>query len=108
MVANGNIPSSDSPAGLGFIRASKPWSDDVLLVEADVIDETDNNSTARHDSVKLADTITEAYRKYRGDRRRLPRIRLHLDRNLSGYGTKDSHGDGQADPTPSYDKVNGN
>ena len=86
VLANNNLPQRPTPAGLGFIRANKPWSDDVLLVEADVIDETDDNSTARHDSVKLSNAIAEAYRKYRGRRRRLPRVRLNLDRNLPGNG----------------------
>ena len=76
VVANDNVPDYPTPASLDFIRANKPWKDDVLLVEADLIDETDNTSTARHDPVKLSNTITEAYRKYRGKRRRLPRIRL--------------------------------
>jgi uncharacterized cofD-like protein len=79
VLANNNLPDHPTPAGLGFIRANKPWSDDVLLVEADVIDETDETSTARHDSVKLSNAIAEAYRKYRGRRRRLPRVRLNLD-----------------------------
>ena len=79
MVANGNLPDGPTPAGLDFIRATQPWDDDVLLVEADVIDETDKSSSARHDPIKLSNTIAEAYRKYRGRRRRLPRVRLNLD-----------------------------
>ena len=76
VVANNNVPNYPTPASLGFIRTNKPWKDDVLLVEADLIDDTDNKSTARHDPAKLSKTIAEAYRKYRGNRRRLPRIRL--------------------------------
>jgi hypothetical protein len=60
----GSAPGTNA-GGLGFIPASKPWNDDGLLVEADVIDET-NNSTARPDSVKLPKAIAEAYRKCRG------------------------------------------
>ena len=86
VLANNNLPQRPTPAGLGFIRANKPWSDDVLLVEADVIDETDDNSTARHDPVKLSNAIAEAYPKYRGRRRRLPRIRLNLDSKRPSNG----------------------
>ena len=84
VVANNNLPKGPTPAGLDFILANKPWKDDVLLVEADVIDETDETSTARHDSTKLSIAIAGAYRKYRGRRRRLPRVRLNLDSNKSG------------------------
>jgi hypothetical protein len=44
-----------------------------MLVGVDVIDA---RSTARHDPTKLSNAIAEAYRKYRGRRRRLPRVRL--------------------------------
>lgn len=81
VVANNNLPNHPTPAALDFIQIRKPWKDDVLLVEADLIDETDHNSTARHDSVKLSNAIVEAYRKYRGHRRRFPRVRLNLDLN---------------------------
>ena len=57
-------------ADLGFMRASKPWSDDALVVETDVIDETDDDNTARHDPVKLSNAFAEAHRKYRDRRRR--------------------------------------
>lgn len=83
VVANGSMPEGPTPAGLEFIRADKPWKEDVLLVEADVIDDTDRKSTARHDPVKLSNAIAEAYRKYRGQRRRLPRVRLNLDQSRS-------------------------
>jgi len=96
VIANNNVPAGPTPAGLDFIRANNPWVDDALLVEADVIDDT---STARHDSVKLSNAITEAYRKYRGRRRRLPRSRINVDRkrrdsdeiNLNGGGHIDSN-----------------
>ena len=81
VVANNNLPNYLTPAALEFIRTKNPWEDNVLLIEADLIDETDRNSTARHDSVKLSNTIAEAYRKHRGHRRRLPRVRLNLDLN---------------------------
>ena len=81
VIANNNLPSYPTPAALDFIHTNKPWEDKVLLVEADLIDETDRNSTARHDSVKLSNTIAEAYRQYRGHRRRLPRVRLNRDLN---------------------------
>lgn len=81
VIANNNLPNHPSPAALDFIQTIKPWEDNVLLVEADLIDETDRNSTARHDSAKLSNIIAEAYRKYRGRRRRLPRVRLNLDLN---------------------------
>jgi uncharacterized cofD-like protein len=83
VIANNNVPDGPTPAGLNFIRANNPWEDDVLLVEADVIDDTDDTSTARHDPVKLSNAIAEAYRKYRGRRRRLPRVRLNLDQSRS-------------------------
>lgn len=84
VVANNNIPNAPTPAGLEFIRANNPWDDEVLLVEADVIDETDESSTARHDPVKLSNAVAEAYRKYRGRRRRLPRVRLSPNFNRPG------------------------
>ena len=88
VVANDNLPDGPTPAGLNFIKATDPWDDEVLLVGADVIDETDATSTARHDPTKLSNAITEAYRKYRGRRRRLPRVRLNLDLNQPGNGRK--------------------
>ena len=102
VVANNNIPDVATPAGLGFITSNKPWADDVLLVEADVIDET---STARHDPFKLADAIAEAYRKYRGHRRRLPRIRLNPELHGPSKGGPVLNGTGQAEPLPVQEKV---
>jgi len=80
VVANSNLPMGHTPAGLGFIRADDSWEDDVLLVKADIIDDTDESRTARHDPIKLSNAIAEAYRKYRGPRRRLPRVRLYVNR----------------------------
>jgi len=89
VVANNNIPDGSTPAGLGFISATNPWDDEVLLVGADVIDETDASSTARHDPTKLSNAIAEAYRKYRGRRRRLPRVRLNVDLGRPSNGRTD-------------------
>ena len=104
VVANNNLPVGPTPAGLDFIRTSKPWSDDVLLVEADVIDETDESTSARHDAVKLSNTIAEAYRKYRGRRRRLPRIRINLDSKRPSNGRDSINGVGNAYPRSSRGK----
>ena len=100
VLANSNLPGGETPAGLDFIRANNPWEDDVILVEADVIDETDNTSTARHDPVKLSNAIAEAYRKYRGSRRRLPRIRLNLGLNRPGNGRPVLGGNEDVEPIP--------
>ena len=70
VIANGSIPDEPTPAGLDFIRALRPWDDQAILVEADVIDET---ATARHDSAKLAHIVAATYRRHRGKRRRLSR-----------------------------------
>ena len=40
VIANGRIPAGPTPAGLDFIRPRRPWDDNALLVEADVIDES--------------------------------------------------------------------
>ena len=81
VISNSNLPDGPTPAGLKFIQADKPWDDKVLLVEADVIDEV---HTTRHDSVKLSNVITETYSKYRGTRRRLPRVRLNIKQRQTG------------------------
>jgi len=86
VIANNNLPSGPTPAGLDFIRIDKPWNGKVLLVDADVIDETDESRTARHDPIKLSNAIAEAYRRYRGTRRRLPRVRLDLNLSRAGNG----------------------
>jgi uncharacterized cofD-like protein len=108
VLANNNLPQRPTPAGLEFIQTNKPWNDDLLLVEADVIDETDDNSTARHDSVKLSNAIAEAYRKYRGRRRRLPRVRLNVESGRPGNGRGDYNSDSDADAKTSRDKVDRN
>ena len=94
VLANNNLPKRPTPAGLGFIKSDRPWSGDVLLIEADVIDETNASSAARHDPFKLSNALTEGYRKYRGHRRRLPRIRLNIDpgRTRSGIDTSRDRG----------------
>ena len=104
VVANRLMPEGPTPAGLDFIRANSPWEDDVLLVEADVIDETDDTSTARHDPAKLSNAIAEAYRKYRGHRRRLPRVRLNLGLNRPGNGRRVLYGNGESKPLPVQEK----
>ena len=81
VISNSNLPDGPTPAGLKFIQSDKPWDDKVLLVEADVIDEV---HTARHDSVKLSNVIAETYSKYRGTRRRLPRVRLNIKQRQTG------------------------
>jgi uncharacterized cofD-like protein len=86
VIANNNIPEGPTPAGLNFILTDNPWNHNVLLFASDVIDETDASRAARHDPVKLSNAVAEAYRKYRGRRRRLPRVRLNLD--LSRPGNK--------------------
>ncbi len=65
VIANSNIPSGPTPAGLDFIRPCQPWYDNTLLIEADVIDET---TTARHDPVKLAHTVISTYHSHRAKR----------------------------------------
>ena len=70
-----------------------------------MIDESDETSAARHDPIKLSNAIAEAYRKYRGRRRRLPRVRLNLEFNRPDNGRGDSNGDGKADARTSDDKV---
>ena len=98
VLANRNLPGGETPAGLDFIRANNPWEDNVMLIEADVIDGTDDTSTARHDPAKLSNAIAEAYRKYRGHRRRLPRVRLNLDLNRPGNGRPVLNGNGESKP----------
>jgi len=98
VVANRKLPGGLTPAGLRFIKADDSWDDHVHLVEADVIDETDSTSTARHDPVKLSNAIAEAYRKYRGGRRRLPRVRLNLDSKKPSNGRESNNGPSRALP----------
>ena len=102
VVANNHLPDGATPAGLQFIRANKPWDDDVLLIEADVIDD---GQTARHDSTKLSNAVAEAYRKYRGRRRRLPRVHLNLEFAKPGKGRTVLNGNGDAEPHPVQEKA---
>ena len=104
VVANNNVPEGLTPAGLEFIQNKTPWTDDVILVEADIIDETDETSSARHDPIKLSNTIAEAYRKYRGRRRRLPRVRLDLDLDRPDKKRMVLNGDRKSTPLPSGQK----
>jgi len=105
VISNNRVPDGPTPAGLDFIRASTPWNDDALIIETDVIDETDASRAARHDPVKLSNAIAEAYRKYRGRRRRLPRVRLSLDLSRPGNGRGNSNGNGNANTKHSHNKV---
>ena len=98
------VPQGPTPADLGFIGASKPCSDDAFLVETDVIYEIDDNNTIRQDSVKLSNAIAQAYRKYRGRRRRLPRVRLNLDSKRPGNGRPALNGNGGSKPLPVQEK----
>ena len=97
VVANLNLPKGPTPAGLDFISVDKPWCDDVLLVESDVIDDSSADRTARHDSVKLSHAIAQAYRKYRGNRRRLPRIRLEAPSSRSTFEHQVDNSDKQTE-----------
>ena len=108
VVANNNVPERPTPAGLEFIRANKPWGDDILLVEADIIDETDETSSARHDPIKLSNAIAEAYRKYRGRRRRLPRVRLNLDLDRPDKERMVDNGNGKSNLLPTGEKESAN
>jgi len=103
VLANNNLPKGPTPAGLGFIESNNPWTDDALLIEADVIDESSSSSSARHDPIKLSNALAEGYRKYRGRRRRLPRVRLNIDRSKTKNG-KDAL-NGHTEAGPSRDKV---
>jgi uncharacterized cofD-like protein len=100
VIANDNLPDLPTPAGLNLIRAIKPWDEDVLMVEADVIDETDETSTARHDPDKLSNALAEAYGKLRRGRRRLPRIRLNMELNRPNKGRLVLDSNGYPKPLP--------
>jgi uncharacterized cofD-like protein len=77
VIANNNLPEGPSPAGLSYISPNAPENLDLFYVAADLIEEA---RPARHDPVKLAATIADAYRRHRGKRRRLPRLRRSLQR----------------------------
>lgn len=76
VIANSNLPQSNGQLDLSLIPPKANWEDQATYVAADVIDEA---NPTRHDPVKLALAITEAYQKHRGKRRRLPRLRRNLD-----------------------------
>ena len=76
VIANNNLPQLDGQGKLELIPPKAGWEDRATYVPADVIDE---NNPSRHDPVKLALAISETYRKHRGKRRRLPRLRRNLD-----------------------------
>ena len=71
VVANSNLPQPDGPDGLDFVLPRASWEDRTIYISEDVIDEA---KPSRHDSTKLASTISEAYQRHRGKRRRLPRL----------------------------------
>ncbi len=87
VVANNNIPEGPTPAGLAFIKPDSTWDDEALLAEADVIDDV---STARHDSEKLIAVIAETYRRYRGRRKKMPRMRLDIAPRRNSMGADET------------------
>ena len=85
VIANNNLPVGPSPAGLSYISPKAPETQGLFYVAADVIEKA---APARHDPVKLAATIADAYQRHRGKRRRLPRLRRNLERTpLTANGT---------------------
>ena len=78
VIANSNLPEGPSPAGLSYISPQVPENPGFFYVAADIIDE---DSPARHNPVKLAATIADAYQRHRGKRRRLPRLRRNLEQS---------------------------
>ena len=75
IVANSNaLPGRDSPSP-SLIPSKAIWEDTAVRILADVIDE---EIPTRHDPAKLAATVTSAYQKHRGSRRRLPLLRRNL------------------------------
>ena len=75
VIANNNLTQPTGQVHLDLISPKANWEDRAMYMSADVIDE---NNPTRHDPEKLALAITEAYKKYRGKRRRLPRLRRNL------------------------------
>ena len=75
VIANSNVSPSDGHDGPGLIPPKTTRDDDTIYVSADVIDE---DRPTRHDPARLASAISEAYQKHRGMRRRVPRLRRHL------------------------------
>ena len=78
VVANDNLMDCEREAAFKLVRPEAVWSDPAECVLADVIDE---NQPTRHDPAKLAQAITRAYSRNRGNRTRLPR---HLYNPLPG------------------------
>ena len=76
-----------------------------MLIQADVVDESSASSLARHDPVKLSNALAEGYRKHRGHRRRLPRVRLNLDQSRTDYGKESHNGHAHVSEEQSRDKV---
>ena len=76
VIANNNLHQPNGQDQFELIQPKDIWEDKATYISADVIDE---NSPSRHDPVKLALAISEAYRKNRGKRRRLPRLQRNLD-----------------------------
>ena len=90
--ANNNLPQSPGQGHLELIPPKANWEDRATYVSADVIDE---NNPARHDPVKLALAVSEAYKKHRGKRRRLPRLRRNLGSTpLSSNRSERNNGSG--------------
>ena len=90
VIANSNFSQAGEQDQFELITSKLRWEDKATYVSADVIDDT---SPSRHDSVKLALAIIQAYQKNRGKRRRLPRLRRNLtltspDSNESKHESK--------------------
>ena len=97
--------SSDRLRSLTLIPADPAAHTEVLLVEADVIDHTDDTSTDRHDPIKLPMT-SPRHTKYWG-RRRLLRARPNLNLNRRGKGRVDLNRNGDIEPLPVGQKAGG-
>ena len=92
VIANNNLPESPGQDHLELIPPKANWEDRATYVSADVIDE---NNPARHDPVKLALAVSEAYKKHRGKRRRLPRLRRNFSSTpLSSNRSERNNGSG--------------
>ena len=102
VIANNNIPEGITPAGLNFIEEAKNWDEDVWLVETDLIDDV---MTARHDSGKISWSIVQAYNKYRGHRRRFPRVHFNISLNRTAGKESGSNSFAQVEPVPTDNLV---
>ena len=92
VIANSNFSQADEQDKFVLITSKARWEDKVTYVSADVIDDT---NPSRHDSVKLALAIIQAYQKNRGQRRRLPRLRRNLTfTSGDSNGSRDESGPG--------------